>query len=205
MGKIVRFDTSRRRIIPNREVKFEIMAAARRAGGPRHYRRKARALNPSNQLIAAIGIAAFVLFSAVLQFSPSKYIPSLTLRTNVAAPESWNFNFCHTGGGFNCVVDGDTFYCRGDKIRIADIDTPETHDYGCSSELEQGNAARLRLRLRLQELLNNGPFSLSSIDRDTDRYGRLLMIVERNGESLGGVLVGEGLARWYEGGRKPWC
>ena len=99
------------------------------------------------------------------------------------------------------MVDGDTFYYNGDKIRIADIDTPETHDYGCDSELELGNAARVRL----QQLLNNGAFELASIDRDTDRYGRLLRIVERGGESLGGVLVDEGLARWYEGGRQPWC
>jgi endonuclease YncB( thermonuclease family) len=59
--------------------------------------------------------------------------------------------------------------------------------------------------VRLQELLNNGAFSLSAIDRDTDGYGRLLRVVERDGESLGGVLVDEGLARWYEGGRQPWC
>jgi hypothetical protein len=26
-----------------------------------------------------------------------------------------------------------------------------------------------------------------------------------NGESVGGVLVREGLARWYGGHRRPWC
>mgnify|MGYP000049760326 CR=1 FL=1 len=39
-----------------------------------------------------------------------------------------------------------------------------------------------------------------------DRYGRKLRIVMRNGQSLGGVLVSEGLARNYEGGRRDgWC
>jgi micrococcal nuclease len=201
MGKIVRFDSSRRRHVPNEAIKREIMAAARRAGAGGQYRRKAHGWNPSNQLIISIGIAAFVLFPVGLHFTPSKFVPPLTLAIDLPAMQSGDFDFCHTGGGFNCVVDGDTFYYRGDKIRIADIDTPETHDYGCDSELKLGNAARVRL----QELLNNRAFSLSSIDRDTDRYGRLLRIVERDGESLGGVLVNEGLARWYAGGRQPWC
>ena len=38
-----------------------------------------------------------------------------------------------------------------------------------------------------------------------DRYGRKLRILTRGGESLGAVLVHEGLARYYEGGRRPWC
>jgi micrococcal nuclease len=201
MGKIVRFDTSRRRRVPNDAVKHEIMAAAQRAGKGKHYRRKALGWNPPNWLIISIGIAAFVLFSAALHYWPVPTAPVMALSSNAPTAESGDFDFCHTGGGFNCVVDGDTFYYRGDKIRIADIDTPETHDYGCDSELELGNAARVRL----QELLNNGAFSLSSVDRDTDRYGRLLRVVERGGESLGGVLVNEGLARWYQGGRQPWC
>jgi micrococcal nuclease len=200
MGKIVRFDSSRRRI-SNEAVKREIMAAARRAGGDHPGRRKSRGWNPSNQLIVSIGIAAFIAISAVLHYSPMQAAPILAFSSHATTSENGNFDFCHTGGGFNCVVDGDTFYYRGDKIRIADIDTPETHDYGCESELKLGNAARVRL----QELLNNGAFSLSAIDRDTDGYGRLLRVVERDGESLGGVLVDEGLARWYEGGRQPWC
>jgi micrococcal nuclease len=201
MGKIVRFDTSLRRRVSNQAVKNEFIATARRAGKGEHNGRHALGWNPPHQLIVSIGIAAFVLFSAALHYWPLNAAPMMAFNSNVGVTETGDFNFCHTGGGFNCVVDGDTFYYRGDKIRIADIDTPETHDYGCDYELKLGNAARVRL----QELLNNGAFSLVSIDRDTDRYGRLLRIVERNGESLGGVLVADGLARWYEGGRQPWC
>ena len=47
-----------------------------------------------------------------------------------------NFGFCHTGGGYNCVVDGDTIWIEGQDIRIADIDAPETHEYDCASEKE---------------------------------------------------------------------
>lgn len=112
------------------------------------------------------------------------------------------FGKCHSGGGTNCVVDGDTFWMDGEKIRIADIDTPETHPSRCAEEKRLGNAATNRL----QALLNAGAFELTSIDRDTDRYGRKLRIVERNGRSLGDVLVSEGLARPYGGGpRAGWC
>lgn len=113
-----------------------------------------------------------------------------------------NFGLCHTGGGRNCVVDGDTFWLNGQKIRVADIDTPETHPARCPGEAALGDAATRRL----QELLNAGDFSLRSVDRDRDRYGRLLRVVERDGQSLGDMLIAEGLARPYAGGiRAGWC
>lgn len=111
------------------------------------------------------------------------------------------FGFCHTGGGTNCVVDGDTLWIAGQKVRVADIDAPETHDYRCPEEKTLGD----RATQRLIQLVNSGPVSMQPIDRDEDRYGRKLRIVMVNGISVGTVLVGEGLARYYEGGRKPWC
>ena len=111
------------------------------------------------------------------------------------------FGLCHTGGGTNCVVDGDTFWMAGEKIRIADIDTPETHPSRCALEADLGG----RATLRLQALLNAGPVTLAMIDRDTDRYGRKLRVVERGGQSLGDTLVAEGLARPWTGRRMPWC
>jgi micrococcal nuclease len=119
-----------------------------------------------------------------------------------AAPIRRTFTLCHSGGGTNCVVDGDTFWVDGQKVRIADIDTPETHPARCAAEARLGDAATARL----QALLNAGPFALRRIDRDTDRYGRALRIVTRGGESLGDTLVREGLARAYKGGhRAGWC
>jgi endonuclease YncB( thermonuclease family) len=32
-----------------------------------------------------------------------------------------------------------------------------------------------------------------------------LRVVRVDGQSVGSVLVEEGLARWYAGGRRPWC
>lgn len=114
---------------------------------------------------------------------------------------SADFALCHSGGGTNCVVDGDTFWFRGEKIRIADIDTPETHGPRCPSEAALGAQATARLH----DLLNAGSFSLESAGRETDRYGRRLQIVTRQGESIGGRLVAEGLARPWEGRRRSWC
>jgi endonuclease YncB( thermonuclease family) len=112
-----------------------------------------------------------------------------------------NFGFCHTGGGTNCVVDGDTIWLGGQRIRIADIDTPETHPPRCAQEAELGNRATQRLR----QLLNGGAISLQAIDRDTDVYGRKLRVVLVDGRSVGDTLVDEGLARYYGSGRRPWC
>lgn len=116
-------------------------------------------------------------------------------------PSARHFTICHTGGGTNCVVDGDTAWIDGVKIRVLDIDAPETHPPRCDREAELGARATQRLAI----LLNQGPFELISENRDTDRYGRKLRRIVRDGQSLGDQLVSEGLARPYAGGRRPWC
>lgn len=101
-----------------------------------------------------------------------------------------------------CVVDGDTIWLSGTKIRIADIDTPEISEPQCDSEYARGIAARDRLI----ELLNAGRFEVMPIGtRDEDGYGRKLRVLVRDGRSLGDLLVSEGLARTWTGRREPWC
>ena len=118
-----------------------------------------------------------------------------------ADTEAASFVFCHNNGGTNCVVDGDTIWYRGTKIRITGIDTPETHQPKCAAEAKLGAAATRRML----QLVNAGPFTLQSINHDEDRYGRKLRILTRGGKSLGDILVEEGLARFYKGGRRSWC
>ena len=122
-------------------------------------------------------------------------------RSHAAAGVRASFSYCKWGGGQNCVVDGDTFYIGGAKVRIADIDAPETHDYRCQSELELGE----RAARQLQALLNSGAVTMTSIDRDRDVYGRLLRNVAVDGRDVGDSLISDGLARAYAGGRRPWC
>lgn len=95
-----------------------------------------------------------------------------------------HFPICEGGDRANCVVDGDTFWYRGEKIRISDINTPEVSEPDCPREAALG----ARATRRLQDLLNQGAFSpgFDPSGRDTDRYGRKLRTVNRDGESLGG-------------------
>ena len=101
----------------------------------------------------------------------------------------------------NCVVDGDTFWFKGDKIRIADIDAPEIFSPHCEDEKRAGAIARDRLLV----LLNAGGFSLQSGWRDADRYGRRLRTITRDYSSLGEMLVEEGLARRWNEPARDWC
>lgn len=104
---------------------------------------------------------------------------------------------CPPGPRDNCVVDGDTFWINGEKVRIADIDAPEINGK-CSYER---NLA-LKARNRLAQLLSP---NLSLHRQGTDPYGRTLAVVTMQGRSAGAQLVAEGLAREWTGRREPWC
>ncbi|MEW4449242.1 thermonuclease family protein [Qipengyuania sp. JC766] len=113
------------------------------------------------------------------------------------------FGICTGGARVTCVVDGDTIWYRGTKIRIADIDTPEVSRPGCPHEAMMGDLATRRL----VDLLNEGPFTLepNPDGSATDRYGRDLRVVTRDGRSLGDTLVAEGLAGQWGAGEVAWC
>ncbi|MFN2100893.1 thermonuclease family protein [Altererythrobacter sp. MF3-039] len=95
------------------------------------------------------------------------------------------------------MVDGDTIWLAGEKIRLADIDAPEING-DCPYERDLALAARDRL----SQLLS-GPITLYR--QGKDRYGRTLAVVVVDGYSVGDQLVAEGLARTWTGRREPWC
>ena len=111
------------------------------------------------------------------------------------------FTLCTATPRDTCVVDGDTFWLHGEKIRIADINAPETHGAACPAERTLGD----RSTRRLVQLLNAGAFDLEVDGRAQDRYGRQLRVVRRGGRSLGAQLVDEGLAEPWRGRRSDWC
>lgn len=111
------------------------------------------------------------------------------------------FTICDHRPRINCVVDGDTFWMGGAKIRIADIDTPEINQPKCRAEWERGQ----RAKLRLLQMLNGGKVRLSAYGRDRDRNGRLLRAVSAGGRPVGATLIHEGLARRWDGQRRSWC
>lgn len=139
-------------------------------------------------MFRSLFLAVLLAFSA----APAQAEDAITAR----------FAPCSGGHRQTCVVDGDTLWLDGSKIRLADINTPEVSQPGCASERALGQAATQRLIV----LLNAGPFTLErQAGRDADRYGRLLRVAMRDGESLGQVLVAEGLAEEWQGRRSDWC
>ena len=144
-----------------------------------------------------------VAIIAAGSYAAERYHVGDRLLLAVAAPKEdmLNATFPYWSTRKTCIVDGDTFWLSGEKIRVSDIDTPELSPPHCATERVKGEAAKRRL----QELLNAGPFSMVAGWRDEDQYGRKLRMVTRDGRSIGEALVGEGLARRWEGSRRSWC
>lgn len=94
------------------------------------------------------------------------------------------------------VIDGDTVALPGnpaERIRIYNIDAPETRNAHCEAELTAG----LKAKERLAQLLRGGPVTVVRCEpsgRCTDPYGRTLARLSAGGRDLGGVLVTEGRA-----------
>ncbi len=168
-------------------------------------RDRAQPRQSNREFIPIVLFAALAMFCGVWSWTGQSATVSRAAIISVSSfasdTQSASFGFCDTGGGSNCVVDGDTLYYQGVKIRIADIDTPETHPSRCAEEARLGDAATRRLHA----LVNAVPFSLQFIDREEDTYGRKLRLITRGGQSIGQDLVDQGLARWYGGGRQSWC
>lgn len=98
------------------------------------------------------------------------------------------------------IVDGDTITLEGERIRLMGFDAPETYRAQCASEFERGQAAKKRLT----ELLAGRALDVRRCCHD--RYGRTLAHVLVDGRDVAEVMIGEGLARSYNGGRRNgWC
>lgn len=190
MGKIVRFDGRHRRGSNPRNPwlspEVYVASSPKRGGGA--------------SFVAALVVLPALAFSTVLLWD-TPLAPHAGAGAVAGDAESARFALCGGGARVDCVVDGDTFWYRGEKVRVADINTPEVSAPGCAREAALGEQATTRL----QTLLNAGPFTLAPVDRDRDAYGRLLRVVTRGGESLGAQLVREVLAEEWRGYRGSWC
>jgi micrococcal nuclease len=170
--------------------KIPNIADTRSAFVRRRQHRRAERIAQSTVLAVTIlsGVIATTIFSPVRFFLP--------------VPAFGEFRLCGGLNRYNCVIDGDTIRYQGVKIRLADIDTAEITAPKCRYEADLGHKAKRRLL----ELINAGPIEVVSTGGpDVDRYGRKLRLILQNGRSLGDVLVAEGLARRWNGARRPWC
>jgi micrococcal nuclease len=104
------------------------------------------------------------------------------------------------------VVDGDTLdmSCPGTgpfRARLTGYDTPESFEPGCAAEARAARRATDRLRTLVADARTIDPAI-----GGTDRYGRRLVRLALDGQDVGAILIAEGLAVPYSGGRRiNWC
>lgn len=170
---------------------------ASRSTSRRHRGDRGRAIPITMVWAVVIGAAGWLYLDRAGHLDSITPFAKTPGQDTLSAP----FVLCSDSRRTNCVVDGDTFWFGDEKIRIADIDTPELSPPRCEAERIKGEAAKSRLLT----LLNAGKFSLAAGFREEDKYGRKLRTVSRAGNSLGDVLIKEGLARSWDGARHSWC
>ena len=124
---------------------------------------------------------------------------SLTSTPLAAAAQcfSWPVESVYDGDTLRATVGG-----QSARIRIMGLDTPELPPHNkCASEKELGYAARDRLR----EIVT-GAGAVTFCPDGVDRFGRTLAVVLADGRDVADLLISEGLAREYHGGRREsWC
>lgn len=100
------------------------------------------------------------------------------------------------------VIDGDTIDLDGERFRLVGFDTPETYSPQCDYELALGNEATRRLR----ELVASGELLDLIVLPGRDRYDRGLARLYVGRADVADILISDGLAREYGGGRRQgWC
>ena len=119
----------------------------------------------------------------------------------VLAAPAYAIEKCGSGKRITCVVDGDTFWLDGVKIRMEGYDTPEPQTDICGGLREKLLAERATSRLI--ELMNTG-YSVE-FSGEKGGYGRDLATVRVGGVDVGEILIAEGLARKWPNGQEFWC
>lgn len=100
-----------------------------------------------------------------------------------------------------CVVDGDTIWQAGVKMRLLDIDAPEMHG-ACPAESAKARAATDRLVV----LMSRGYSIADSGNKDrTSDHRSLVRILLKDGRDAGAVLISEGLAQPWPNVGNIWC
>lgn len=134
--------------------------------------------------------------------------------------------FTFKGKKYNCKVldiyDGDTitvaYYLEGfnyvkSNIRLMGIDTPELkgeqRNMGINARnyliklLTNVNIDKEYTRKEIRQLINNSNENIINVlFLDFDKYGRPLATLYKNGNNINGILVKEGYAKQYNGGKK---
>lgn len=99
------------------------------------------------------------------------------------------------------VIDGDTIALGLERIRVENIDTPETGPRaGCQIEREFAARATQHAQLAFER-----SDSVDILRTGTDRYGRTLARVRLDGRDFGQMMVVTGMAVQWAGHQHEWC
>ncbi len=126
---------------------------------------------------------------------------AFALGTLLLAQPSYAIEKCGSAKRVTCVVDGDTLWLKGEKIRLMGYDTPEPATNLCGGKREKELAGRATERLIT--LLTSNEFTLER--HGEDRYKRTLAVLRIGTVNVGDILVSEGLARTWPDGPEFWC
>lgn len=101
-----------------------------------------------------------------------------------------------------CLVDGDTIWIAGEKLRMEGYDTPEPQTHICGGEAEIALAHRASDRVI--ELLNSSDWTVEYGEPDNTGT-RMLVTIRIGGRDIGDILIAEMLARSWPDGEQWWC
>jgi len=96
--------------------------------------------------------------------------------------------------GVPSVIDGDTLEIQGKRIRLFGIDAPESAQE-CENEGGRKWRCGQRAALVLSDKIARSP--VSCVERDRDRYGRIVAICSMRNEDLNAWMVASGWAIAY--------
>lgn len=113
------------------------------------------------------------------------------------ASEPWTQTY---PAGTLVVVDGDTVKVGRKRLRLAEIDAPEIEHARCRTERRAGE----RSKIRVVQLLEGQTATVRFSGR-SDRYDRPLVDLVVPEGDVGTILLDEGLALPYRGGRAAWA
>jgi endonuclease YncB( thermonuclease family) len=114
---------------------------------------------------------------------------------------SFAIDRCNSSPRHTCVVDGDTIWLNGEKIRLAGYDSPEPTHNICGGEREVALAHQATDRLI--EILNSGTITVEP--EGEDFFRRTVALVRVNGQDVAPQMVAEGLGRVWPDGVEFWC
>ena len=176
------------------QIKWRVRGIARRLRFDR--RTRLERLRPSLSVVVVAGLAATasVVTMLTLDLDKSDKVPNSEPHLGQAS---------HAGQKPS-VVDGDTVYWEGRRVRLVGFDTPETGSRArCQSERAKGDKATSRLR----DLVASGNVALVLVrcacpsgteGTQACNYGRACGVLTINGRDPGNILIAEGLARPYQ-------